>query len=162
MKLIHIVGRQNNGKTTLIVELVKEFTNQGLEIGTLKHSSHQHELDKPGKDSFLHREAGGHPAAIATLNQIAVYLPRKAGENPFDKLASLYAETDIVLVEGYIAGPGKKVEVWRNEIGSNPLALERDDIIAVITDDDIDTDVPLWPRNDVAKIADNILNLFSD
>ena len=46
MKLIHIVGRQNNGKTTLIVELVNEFIKRGLRIGTMKHSGHEHELDK--------------------------------------------------------------------------------------------------------------------
>lgn len=51
MKLIHIVGRQNHGKTTLIVELLEEFARQAIVVGTIKHSSHAHELDRPGKDS---------------------------------------------------------------------------------------------------------------
>ncbi len=161
MKLIHIVGRQNNGKTTLIVELIAELKKRGLQIGTLKHSSHKHELDKPGKDSFLHREAGGYPAAVATANQIAVFIPREPGENPFDKLAPLYDGKDVVIIEGYISGPGKKIEVWRKEVGTRPIFMERNDIEALITDDNVDADIPVWPRNDIAKIADNIMELLS-
>ncbi len=157
MKLIHIVGRQKNGKTTLIVELVKEMTRRGIRVGTLKHSSHVHELDKPGKDSFLHRQAGGIPAAIATLDQIAVYLPKKPDENPFDQLATLYKDVDLVLIEGYISGPWKKVEVWRSEISPLPLHTEKKNIDAVITDDPIETTLPVWPRKNISVLTDKIL-----
>ncbi len=159
MKLIHIVGRQNNGKTTLIIDLLKELKTRGLNVGTLKHSSHVHELDKPGKDSFLHREAGGYPAAVATKNQLAVYMTRQPQENPFNHIGPLFKNTDLVLIEGYISGPGKKVEVWRKELGTNPLVLERDDIVAVVTDDNIDTNQPVWSRSDIASLADNICRL---
>jgi molybdopterin-guanine dinucleotide biosynthesis protein B len=159
MKLIHIVGRQNNGKTTLIIDLLKELKTRGLNVGTLKHSSHVHELDKPGKDSFLHREAGGCPAAVATKNQLAVYMTRRPQENPFNHLAPLFEKTDLVLIEGYISGPGKKVEVWRKDLGTDPLVLERDDIVAVVTDDKIETDRPVWPRSDISNLADHICRL---
>ncbi len=159
MKLIHIVGRQRNGKTTLIVELVNEMKQRGIHVGTLKHSSHSHELDKPGKDSFLHRQAGALPAAIATFDQIAVYLPRLPDENPFDKLAPLYKNVDLVLIEGYVSGPGKKVEVWRQKVGKAPLIMEKNNIEAVITDDPIDIDSPVWPRNNITMLVDNILTL---
>ena len=159
MILIHIVGRKNNGKTTLIVELLNELKNRGLRVGTMKHSGHVHELDKPGKDSFQHREAGGNPAVVATKNQVAVFLPRAPEEDPFKNVTSLFEKTDLVLVEGYIMGPGIKVEVWRKEKGNTPLIFERNDIKAVITEDDIDTDFPVWPRNEINEIADNICSL---
>ncbi len=54
---IHIVGRKNSGKTTLIVELVSHLTNLDYRVGTIKHTHHHHELDTPGKDSFRHCEA---------------------------------------------------------------------------------------------------------
>ncbi len=159
MKLVHIVGRQKNGKTTLIVELVNEMKQRGIHVGTLKHSSHSHKLDKPGKDSFIHRQAGAHPAAIATFDQIAVFLPRKPDENPFDKLAPLYDNVDLVLIEGYVSGPGKKIEVWRQEVGKAPLIMENNNIEAVITDDSINIDSPVWPRNNISMLTDNILVL---
>lgn len=161
MRIIHILGRQKNGKTTLIVDLVNEFTKRGIRVGTLKHSSHSHELDKPGKDSYLHRLAGACPAAIATKDLMAVYLPKKPGENPFDKLEALFNYTDLILVEGYISGPGKKIEVWRESVGTAPLFTEQNDIESVITDDVIATTLPVWSRKDIATIADNILKLVS-
>jgi molybdopterin-guanine dinucleotide biosynthesis protein B len=159
MKIIHIVGRQKNGKTTLIVDLITEIIKRGISVGTLKHTSHSYELDKPGKDSFLHRKAGSIPAAIATKDQIAIFLPRKLNENPFEKIAPLFKNTDLVLVEGYVSGPGKKVEVWRKEAGTSPLISEQNNIEAIITDDFIKTDRPVWPRKDIRRLADNILGL---
>jgi molybdopterin-guanine dinucleotide biosynthesis adapter protein len=162
MKIIHILGRQNNGKTTLIVDLVHELIKRDIRVGTLKHSSHEHELDRPGKDSYLHRMAGACPAAIATKNMMAVYIPRHTGENPFDKLDPLFHQTDLILVEGYLSGPGKKIEVWRKSAASAPLFLERKDIEAVISDDDIETTLPVWPRNNIAFVADQILKMAGE
>ena len=45
MKRLHIIGGKNHGKTTLVVELVEEFTRRGMTVGTIKHTHHQHELD---------------------------------------------------------------------------------------------------------------------
>jgi len=159
MKIIHIIGRQKNGKTTLIIDLIIEMKKHGIRIGTLKHSSHSYELDTPGKDSFLHRKAGSVPTAIATRDQMAIFLPREPHENPFDKMAPLFSDTDLILVEGYAGGPGKKVEVWRKAAGTEPMILEQDGIEAIITDDAIQTDRPVWPRKDIAGLADHILEL---
>ncbi|MCP4022340.1 MAG: molybdopterin-guanine dinucleotide biosynthesis protein MobB, partial [Desulfobacteraceae bacterium] len=63
MNPFHIIGQPQSGKTTLITDIIKELTAKGAQVGSLKHSSHVHELDKPGKDSFLHRKAGASPAA---------------------------------------------------------------------------------------------------
>lgn len=159
MNLIHIVGSQNSGKTTLIVDLLKEFKKRNLQIGTLKHSRRAHELDQPGKDSFLHREAGGNPAAIVTANQMAVYLPRDENVNLIDKLAPFFSDTDLILIEGYIDGPGKKIEVWREVVGNPPLVLEREDIEAVVTNDTIKATLPILSRADVKGIADYICTI---
>ena len=80
MQTIHIVGRQNHGKTTLIVELIEEFRRRGLRVGTFKHSAHAHELDTPGKDSHRHRLAGAEPVAGITAELIGVFPPRAAGD----------------------------------------------------------------------------------
>jgi len=159
MKLVHIVGRQNNGKTTLVIDLISELNNRGLNVGTIKHSRNDYELDKPGKDSYLHSAAGGNPSAIMTANQVAIFISRKSNENPLEKITPLFDDTDLVIIEGYIDGPGKKIEVWREEAGSQPLFLKRNDIEAVITNDSIDTDLPVWPRNDIINIVNKICKI---
>jgi molybdopterin-guanine dinucleotide biosynthesis protein len=73
-------------------------------------------------------------------------------------MAPLFAACELVLVEGWIDRPGwPKVEVWRAEAGDVPLAAERADISAVISDDPVEVDVPVWRRSDVAGLCDRLL-----
>ena len=66
MKRLHIVGRKNSGKTTLIVDLVRHLTALGHRVGTIKQTHHQHELDTPGNDSHRHRQAGAAAVGIVS------------------------------------------------------------------------------------------------
>lgn len=157
---VHVVGRRNHGKTTLVVDLVRALTARGLRVATLKHSSHRHELDTPGKDSHLHRTAGAARAAIVTPTLAAVYLPRAEGEDPDALLLPLLAGCDLLVVEGHLDGPGPKIEVWRARMATPPLASERADIAAVVTDDEPEAlSVPVWPRSDVPALACRVLAL---
>ncbi|HPC83830.1 MAG TPA: molybdopterin-guanine dinucleotide biosynthesis protein B [Thermoanaerobaculaceae bacterium] len=157
MRILHVVGRQNNGKTTLVCDLVAELSARGFRVGTIKHSTHDHELDREGKDSHRHRIAGARPAAVITAGQLAVYLPRRAEEDPIAALAPLFEACDLVLVEGFIEREGPKIEVWRREIGKPLLARERPGIVAVVSDDAPEAPVPVWPRSDVAGLASRVI-----
>jgi molybdopterin-guanine dinucleotide biosynthesis protein B len=160
MRRIHIVGRKNHGKTTLMVELIEEFARRGLRVGAMKHSAHAHELDRPGKDSYRHRHAGANPAAIVTRDTVCVFRRRDADEDVYARMAPLFADCDFVLVEGDFQQPGPKIEVWRASAGGECLAAEHDTVLAVVSDDRGDVPVPVWPRHDVPGIAANILGLL--
>ncbi len=97
---IQIIGHPGCGKTTIIVEIIKGLVKKGIKVGTIKHTAHTHELDKPGKDSSLQRNAGVLPAAI--------YLPNSKNQSPDDLIQQYFTQTDIVLIEGWISGPHKK------------------------------------------------------
>lgn len=160
MRRIHIVGRKNSGKTTLIVELVRHFTARGLRVGTIKHTHHHHELDTPGKDSHRHREAGASAVGILSPVLNAIFWPVKP-ETPvadrYYQFVELMSDCDIVLVEGHLTGPGPKVEVWRLELGVPPLAETDALIAAVITDDPVSVPLPAWPRRDISYVAERVL-----
>lgn len=160
MKRLHVVGRKNHGKTTLIVELVEELCRRGLSVGTIKHTSHAHELDVPGKDSHRHRTAGADPAAVVTPGLIGLYVSRPADDgDPYDRLAPLFADCDLVLVEGHLEADAPKIEVWREELGGPCLACAGHGVVAVISDDQPAVSVPLWPRSDIPRLADNLMAL---
>jgi len=160
MKCIHLVGRQNHGKTTLMVELVEEFTRRGLVVGTIKHSSHAHELDTPGKDSYRHRKAGARPAAVIAEQLIGVWLPRDPAEDSYGVLEPMFTRCDLVLIEGDIDREGIKVEVWRRVVGGRCLAETHPDIRSIISDDSPGLDIPVWPRSDVPLLSTRLLNLL--
>lgn len=161
MKRVHIVGRKNSGKTTLIVDLVRYLTANGYRVGTVKHTHHHHELDTPGKDSHRHREAGAAVVGILSPGMTAVFqstdrLGREATDR-YEGLAPMFADCDLVLVEGNLQTAGFKVEVWRAEVTERPIAAQDSSIAAVITNDEIDFATPIWSRSDVGELPRRLL-----
>src|SRR5262249_58036902 len=59
-----ITGWKNSGKTTLTEKLVTELVARGWTVSTVKHAHHDFDIDKPGADSFRHRQAGATEVAI--------------------------------------------------------------------------------------------------
>jgi molybdopterin-guanine dinucleotide biosynthesis protein MobB len=121
---IHIVGRKNSGKTTLVVDLVNELSSRGLRIGTIKHTHHHHhhhhEFDTPGKDSNLHRQAGALVVGLVGPAMAAAYREHSESDRTvaIDKLEPLFSDCDQVLVEGQQQANAVKLEVWRERLAS--------------------------------------------
>ena len=161
MKRIHIIGRKNSGKTTLIVDLVRHLSALGYLVGTVKHTHHAHELDTPGKDSYRHRQAGAAAVGILTPTMSAVFWPTSADDDAsadqYERFASGFAHCALVLVEGHSQVVAKKIEVWRAATETEPLAATDSSILAVVTDDPLETSVPVWSRSDVASLAERLL-----
>ncbi len=160
MKRIHIIGRKNSGKTTLIVDLVGELTRRGRRVGTIKHTHHHHELDTPGKDSHRHREAGSSAVGILSPQMNAVFWPRmQSGDSRSDRYRqfdSLMCDCDIVLVEGDSSAEAPRIEVYRSISEQPPIASTDPAILAVVSDDLLNLDLPIWPRLNIADIASRI------
>jgi molybdopterin-guanine dinucleotide biosynthesis protein MobB len=156
---IHIIGRKKSGKTTLVVDLVKALSHAGYRVATVKHTHHHHELDTPGKDSHRHREAGAVAVGILAPAMTAVFLPQDRREDAagrYDDLIRALGPCDLVLVEGDIQTAAPKIEVWRAATETEPLAAQDRSILAVVTDDPVQVDVPVWARSDVRLIAERI------
>jgi molybdopterin-guanine dinucleotide biosynthesis protein B len=164
MNRIHIVGRKNSGKTTLIVELVDCLTRLGLKVGTIKHTHHNHELDTPGKDSFRHREAGAHAVGILSPKMNAIFWPQEKPDDSdflrddrYDRFQSLMHDCDLVLVEGDTSTSAIKVEVWRAENDTVPIFEHDSSIQAIVTDDKLPYDVSIFPRRDLSELVNWLL-----
>ncbi len=161
-KRIHIVGRKNSGKTTLVVDLVKELSSRGLRIGTIKHTHHHHEFDAPGKDSYLHRQAGAVVVGLVGPAMAAAFREHSESDRmaAIDQLEPMFSDCDLVLVEGQQQAAAVKIEVWREATGQSPLALELSGIVAVVTDDrPLGVTCPIWSRYELSVIADRVLEL---
>lgn len=159
---IHIVGRKNSGKTTLVTELVRELSRRGLRVATIKHTHHHHELDTPGKDSHRHREAGAAMVAILAPGMTAVFEPQATDRSSDERLEDVcgrMTNCDLILVEGGQHCAGAKVEVWRSAVSEEPLARTDPSILAVVTDDATECQQPIVGREDISRVADEALRL---
>lgn len=162
MQRIHVIGRKNCGKTTLVTELITEFTARGLRVGSVKHTHHHHELDTPGKDSFRHREAGAAVVGILSPGMDAVFVPHtdnSRDEERYGVFEAAFANCDLVLVEGDSQTTAIKVEVWRKAVTDSPMAAEDSSISAVISDDEFACDVPHWKRSNIKALATRVSEL---
>ena len=161
MKRLHVIGRKNHGKTTLVVDLIEELVGRGLRVGTVKHTHHRHELDVPGKDSHRHREAGAAVVGVLSGGLSAVFIPTSdAAPGSGDRYAALapaFVGCDLVLVEGDSEATAPKIEVWRRAVGGDPYASKDAGVLAVVSDDTPDVATPLLSRSNVPAIADWIL-----
>ena len=52
-----IVGWSGSGKTHLICRIIKYFDKKKINICSIKHSHHNFEIDKKGKDSYDNHKA---------------------------------------------------------------------------------------------------------
>ena len=71
MRVFGLAGWSGSGKTTLMAKLLPALIRRGLKVSTIKHAHHHFDLDKPGKDSFIHREAGASEVFISSANRWA-------------------------------------------------------------------------------------------
>jgi molybdopterin-guanine dinucleotide biosynthesis protein MobB len=144
---VAFIGRQNSGKTTLLVKLIATLSARDVRVATIKHHSHAgFEFDIEGKDSWRHRQAGSIHTVIAAPDQIAS-VRRIEREVSLRQIIEMLAFESgvlddiphIILVEGYRYGELPSVELFR---AGNPadeardLMLDDHEVIAVVTDID--------------------------
>ncbi|TPM35891.1 molybdopterin-guanine dinucleotide biosynthesis protein B [Mesorhizobium sp. B2-3-5] len=159
MRVFGITGWKNSGKTTLTEKLVAELVRRGWKVSTVKHAHHDFDIDKPGADSFRHRQAGATEVAIVSGNRWALMHELRSENEPSltDTLARL-APCDIVLVEGYKRESHRKIETRRLEAKDRtPLSVGDPNIIAVAADFAVaDKSLPVFGLDDVKSIVDFI------
>ncbi len=160
-RVIGLAGWSGAGKTVLITKLIPELRARGLSVSTLKHAHHAFDVDKPGKDSFLHREAGASEVLVASSNRWALmHELRGAPEPGLAALLQHLSAVDLILVEGFKRDPHAKIEVHRSANGKPFLYPEDPDIRALATDaQDAKPPLPSAHLDDTAAIADLIWEL---
>lgn len=155
--IIAVVGTSGCGKTTLVCRLVEEMTSRGYRIATVKHHPGSFEIDYEGKDSFKHREAGACQTMVSSPNQIAVMRRLTAEMSLEEVAATLVADADLLLAEGFKTAPVPKIEVWREQQPDPRLCCVGDPYwIALVTDYPRETDVPIFDLNWPEQLADFI------
>ncbi|MDX2500157.1 MAG: molybdopterin-guanine dinucleotide biosynthesis protein B [Deltaproteobacteria bacterium] len=156
--IICIAGRSQTGKTTLIEKLIPVLKNRGYRIGTIKHSHHIFEMDKTGKDSWRHKDAGAETVIIASPGKIAMVKSDHGGT--LDSLVNYFSDMDLVITEGYKGEVKPKIEVVRSARHQQALLADDANLIAIVTDVDMSAEVPVFGMEDIDQLSDFIEKNF--
>ena len=158
--VVSVVGKSDSGKTTLMERLIRELTERGYRVGSVKHHVHDFDIDVPGKDSWRHARAG---AAVTLVSS-----PSKLGmtrvmdhEASLDELLALAHDVDILLTEGYRRAGNVRIEVSRRA-RSTELVCQPHELFALVTDNtELDAEgVPVFALDDAQGLADLVERTF--
>jgi molybdopterin-guanine dinucleotide biosynthesis adapter protein len=161
MLIVGLAGWSGSGKTTLLAALIPELVARGLSVSTIKHAHHEFDIDRPGKDSWRHREAGATEVMVGSARRWALmHELRGDPEPPLDELIARMSPVDLVLVEGFKRQPHPKLEIHRPSLGKPLIYPEDPHVVAIATDEPFAGPLPLLPLADAAAIAAFIIDHF--
>ncbi|RTL49648.1 MAG: molybdopterin-guanine dinucleotide biosynthesis protein B [Bradyrhizobiaceae bacterium] len=154
MKVIGFAGWSGAGKTTLLSRLIPRLIADGLRVSVIKHAHHKFDVDVPGKDSWVHRQAGATEVLVTSGNRWALmHELRGAPEPSLRELIGKMANVDLVVVEGFKTEPLRKIEVYRAANGKPALYPADPWIAGLVTDADLATDLPRAHLDDIEAVA---------
>ncbi len=158
--ILSVVGRSNSGKTTLLEKLIRELTTRGHRICTVKHDVHGFEVDREGKDSWRHKQAGAHTVILSSPKRLALIRDVECDQSLEEIRGRFIRDVDLILSEGYKSDIHPKIEVYRKAAHPEPLCTSMDALVAVTSDIPLDLGVPCLDIDDVKGLADIIEGLF--
>ncbi|MDH6634727.1 UNVERIFIED_ORG: molybdopterin-guanine dinucleotide biosynthesis protein B [Lelliottia amnigena] len=155
--VLAIAAWSGTGKTSLLKKLIPALCAQGIRPGLIKHTHHNMDIDKPGKDSYELRKAGAAQTMVASAQRWAL-MTETPGEEALDLdyLVSRmdHSTLDLVLVEGFKHESVAKILLFRSDAGHEIAELTVDQhVIAVASDIPLSLPVPILDLNDVAGVV---------
>ena len=158
MKILGFAGYSGSGKTTLVEKLIPLVTQRGLKVSLIKHAHHTFDVDTPGKDSYRHRQAGCTEILVTSSRRwVLMHELRGRPEPGLAEHINHISPCDLLLVEGFKHEHIPKIEVYRAEVGEPLLHPNDGNIVAIASDQRLETRLPQFDLNDPAAIADFML-----
>ncbi|MBP2644452.1 MAG: mobB [Firmicutes bacterium] len=158
--VISLVGKSNCGKTTYLEKLISEMKRRGFKVATIKHDVHGFDIDKPGKDTWRHAQAGADIVCISSPQKMAM-IKKVDQELLLDEVIGYIDGVDIIFTEGYKRESKRKIEVFRQAASESPLC-NKEELLAIASDVKVYEDVPHFGLEDASNMADflaaNVIN----
>ncbi len=109
--IIGIYGYQDSGKTKFVERLVDALTGKGYRVSSVKHTPHEKTVDREGKDTWRHWQAGSDPVVFSSSVE-TTFIEHRA--TPLEEIVKRIQQDfapDVVIVEGCKNGSFPKVAI---------------------------------------------------
>jgi len=123
MKVLAVVGPSDSGKTTVVAALAGRLAERG-NVATVKHLTHEPDVDTEGKDTARHR-AGGASRTVG-LTDDGSWFATGERRTLDDVLASFAPDHEYAVVEGFSDSDLPKVVLGSRDAAGPVLATARD------------------------------------
>ncbi|SFN75657.1 molybdopterin-guanine dinucleotide biosynthesis protein MobB [Xenorhabdus japonica] len=161
LPILGITAYSGTGKTTLLKQVIPLLRQQRIRVGLIKHTHHNMDVDKPGKDSYELCKAGATQTLVASQQRWALMTETPdLPELNLHYLASRFDANslDLILVEGFKQEPIPKIALYRNSLSRNSINLGFDEILdpyvlAIASDIPLETSLPQLDINQPEQIT---------
>ncbi len=158
MKVFGLAGWSGSGKTTLLRALIPALVRRGLRVSTLKHADRSFDIDRPGKDSYEHRQAGATEVLISSAKRWALIHESRGAPEPLPRdLIGRMTPVDLLLIEGFKTEDHDKLEIHRPSLGKPLLCPGDPRIVAIASDAPIEVALPRFDLDDIEGIANFVI-----
>jgi len=155
LKVFGFAAYSGSGKTTLIENVLPLVIARGLTVSVIKHAHHAFDVDRPGKDSYRHRQAGANEVLVSSgVRWALMHELRHEAEAALPDLLGRLSPCDLVLVEGFKRQAIPKIEIHRVAAAVPLLFPDDPDIVALATDArGLSTKLPMFALDDYDGIT---------
>ncbi|ALS78662.1 molybdopterin-guanine dinucleotide biosynthesis protein B [Planococcus kocurii] len=160
VKVLQVVGFKNSGKTTLVLDLLKQANDKGKSVSTIKRHGHDGELDMPQTetDSMRFFTEGANSSVV--YGGGVIQLHQRKEQATLDELIVLTSlgHPDYIFIEGFKEARFEKVVLLRS--ADEWLQLQSlQHISLVITQEVIELDnIPVILQNDSKQLREWFTN----
>ena len=128
-----VYGESDAGKTTLIVRIVAQLTNEGYRVATVKQTKKAISMDAEGKDTWRHHEAGADLVVFSSRCETDFLLSKAMRAPEIVQMITAFGWYDFILVEGADDPAIPKIQVGKGKKRKNTVALYSDNVREIVT-----------------------------
>jgi molybdopterin-guanine dinucleotide biosynthesis protein MobB len=154
-----VIGRPGSGSQAVVEGLVRELTAKGARVATAVEATEAPALEPLSKAAADYTAAGSEMTIIRAPGCVAS-VRRAGGEPSLDELIwEMRDDYDLVLADGFRHSGYLKLEVHHAADG-DALLCHKNELLAVAGHRPAGVDVPSFPIDDFARMADLVRRRF--
>lgn len=152
--VVGIVGASALRERDIVDDIVLALRFDGWTVSALKRAPDGFDIDRPGKLSYRRRESGCREVMlVGDRRQVLMTEFGDAGQPSLERLVARLQPVDVVIAEGFRNAAIPTVEVFVATRRGEPRCRSDPNIVAVVTDEAIDCDVPRFRRADIDGLS---------
>jgi molybdopterin-guanine dinucleotide biosynthesis protein MobB len=111
--IIGIYGHPDAGKTDLVEALIGSLAKKGYRVSSIKHTPHEKSIDREGKETWRHGEAGSDPVVFSSSIETSVIKHSATSADEIGKMILREYGPDVLIFQGFRGGSFPKVAVGK-------------------------------------------------
>ncbi|MBN2599890.1 MAG: molybdopterin-guanine dinucleotide biosynthesis protein B [Candidatus Thermoplasmatota archaeon] len=123
-----VYGVSSTGKTTVLVQLITQLSEEGYRVATVKQTNKAISMDVERKDTRRHRQAGASLVVFSSLCETNFLLSTRQSTPEILQKISAFGEFDVILIEGADDPDVPKIQIGSGKKRPNTVCVFKNNV----------------------------------